>query len=238
MYKHPIAAWAWLCLALSSGASADADAIRKSLGERYPGLAVQSVSPSPVPGIWEVWTGRELVYTDAGGDHLFIGTLVDTRGRINLTQQRVQALRAVPFDTLPLELTFSVVKGKGERRLAVFTDPDCPFCRRLERELAQIDNVTVHVFLLPVASLHPNAPTVARDVWCAQDRASAWLGYMLEGRQAPAVAESCQAPLEQIARLAERLGVEGTPALFFGNGRRVDGLIPAREIERLLQAGS
>jgi thiol:disulfide interchange protein DsbC len=216
---------------------ADEAAIRKTLGERYPGIVIQAVSPTPMAGIWEVWSGGRLVYTDAAGEYLLIGTLVETRSKINLSQQRLNELRVVKFDSLPLDKAFTVVKGKGERRLAVFSDPDCPFCRRLEQELAKLDNLTVHVFLLPLADLHPRAPQIASNVWCAADRAQTWLAYMLEGK-APPAADNCEAPLAAIAELAARLGIEGTPAIVFANGRRVDGYLPAHEIETLLKQGS
>ncbi len=222
---------------LSLAGQADDSVIRKTLAERYPGVVVQSVSPTPIPGIWEIWTGSQLVYTDATAEYLFVGSLIETRSKTNLSRQRLDALRAVPFDKLPLEQSFTVVKGKGERRLAVFTDPDCPFCRRLEKELDQLDNLTVHVFLYPLPELHPNAPEIARNVWCAADPAQSWRAYILEGK-APDKTQDCAGPIQQIAELAARLGIEGTPALIFGNGRRVDGFIPAREIEALLEDGS
>lgn len=218
-------------------AQADEATIRKTLGERYPGIVIQAINPTPMAGLWEVWAGGRLVYTDDAGEYLLIGTLVETRGKRNLSQQRLDELRAVKFDSLPLDKAFTVVKGKGERRLAVFTDPDCPFCKRLERELVKLDNLTVHVFLYPLADLHPNAPRIARNVWCAADRAKAWTAYMLEGK-APDAVDHCEAPLEAIAELANRLGVEGTPAILFGNGRRVDGYLPAAQIEAILGAGS
>jgi thiol:disulfide interchange protein DsbC len=216
---------------------ADEATIRKTLGERYPGIVIQAVTPTPMAGVWEVWAGGRLVYTDGTGDYLIVGTLVETRSKRNLSQQRLDELRAVKFDSLPLDKSFTIVKGKGERRLAVFTDPDCPFCRRLEQELAKLDNLTVHVFLYPLAELHPRAPQIARNVWCAPDRAKTWLAYMLEGKTPEAV-ENCEAPLQAIAELGARLGVEGTPAIFFANGKRVDGYLPAHEIEAILQQGS
>lgn len=216
---------------------ADETVIRKTLGERYPGIVIQAVTPTPMAGVWEVWTGGRLVYTDNTGEYLLLGTLVETRSKTNLSQQRLNALRAVKFDSLPLDKSFTVVKGKGERRLAVFTDPDCPFCKRLERELDKLDNLTVHVFLYPLADLHPGAVQIARNVWCAADRAQSWSAYMLEGKT-PAAVDNCETPLGAIAELAARLGVEGTPAILFANGRRVDGYIPAHEIEAILQQGS
>lgn len=223
--------------ALSASVQADEAAIRKALAERYPQVSVNSVSPSPVVGIHEVWANGQLFYTDGQGDYLFLGTLVDTRSKTNLSQQRLAELRAVKFDSLPLDKAFTLVKGKGERKVAVFSDPDCPFCKRLEKELTQIDNLTVYVFLYPLAELHPKAVEVAKNVWCSPDRAKSWSDYMLDGKT-PAVAEKCEHPLDAIAQLASQLGIGGTPAVIFANGKRVDGYMPAKQIEEMLKSGS
>lgn len=226
-----------LALALLS-ASADEAAIRRTLGERYPGIQVESVKTSPVAGVYEVWASGKLFYTDEKADYLFIGPLVETLTKTNLSQNRLTELRAVKFESLPLDKSIPIVKGKGERRLAVFSDPDCPYCKRLERELAKLDNLTVYLFLYPLEALHPNAVGVARNVWCSADRAKSWMDYMLDGKAPAAAAERCDPPIQEIAALASRLGIEGTPALVFPNGQRVDGLIPAERIETLLKGGS
>lgn len=222
-------------LAYSGWAAADPASVRDTLLQRYPGLSISAVTPTPVAGIYEVFAGGKLIYADAKGDYLFLGPLVETRTRTNLSQARLAELRMVRFDSLPLDQTFTIVRGKGERRVAVFSDPDCPFCEKLEHELAKLDNVTVHVFLYPIESLHPAAVAKARNIWCAPDRARAWLDYMLK-RQAPAEVPGCVAPLEEIAALADRLGVAGTPALIFANGKRLDGFAPADRLEALLAA--
>lgn len=229
-----------------SAAHADEATIRKHLAERYPGApAVIAVHPTPLPGLFEVYTDGRLLYTDANADYLLMGPLIDTRARLNLSQQRLLELRKVPFDSLPVERAITMVKGKGERRIAVFSDPDCPYCRELEKELANIDNLTVHVFLLPLADLHPNAPAVARDIWCAADPARAWQAYMLEGVAPAGMApagmatggQACDAPLAEIAELAGRLGINGTPALIMPDGRIVPGMVNAARLQALL-AGS
>jgi thiol:disulfide interchange protein DsbC len=220
----------------ASLAQADEAAIRQALSERYPKLQIKSVTPSPVQGIFEVWGNSNLVYTDAKADYLFAGPLVDTKNRLNLSQKRVEELRAVKFDTLPLDKAIRIVRGKGERQVAVFSDPDCPFCKRLEEELAKVDNLTVHLFLYPIPELHPKATDIARNVWCSADRARSWADYMLENK-APAEAAACDTPIQDVAALAAKLGVEGTPAIIFSNGKRADGAIPAERIEALLKAG-
>lgn len=225
-----------LAAALAPLAQADEAAIRQTLAERYPKLQINSVTPSPVPGIFEVWGNGNLVYTDAKADYLFAGPLVNTKSRLNLSQKRIEELRAVKFDDLPLDKAIRIVRGQGERQLAVFSDPDCPFCKRLEQELAKVDNLTVHLFLYPIPALHPKATEIARNIWCAADRAKSWMDYMLENK-APAEVAACDTPIQDIADLAGRLGVEGTPALIFSTGRRVDGLIPAEQLEAMLKSG-
>lgn len=223
--------------AFASLAQADEAAIRQTLGERYPALGIESVTPTPIAGLYEVWGGGKLFYADEKGDYVLIGPLVETRGKTNLTQQRIAQLRAVKFDSLPLDKAIRIVHGKGERVVAVFSDPDCPFCRKLEQELARLDNLTVHLFLHPLPDLHPGAVEVARNVWCAADPAASWRDYMLAGK-APAAVPDCQAPIAEIAALAARLGVSGTPALIFPSGERIDGAVPADRIEALLKGGS
>lgn len=217
-------------------AHADEASIRKNLAERYPGApAIVSVQPSPLPGIFEVYTDNRLLYTDANADYLLLGTLIDTRARINLTQRRLLELSKVKFDALPFEHAITLVKGGGERRIAVFSDPECPHCRALEQALANLDNLTVHVFLLPLADLHPRAVSLAEAVWCADDRALAWRALMLEGTP-PQGGKSCPTPLAAIARLAGELRIQGTPALILSDGRMLAGALSSAELEALLAA--
>ncbi len=233
MQRYALTALAACTLA----AHADEATIRKHLAERYPGApAVIAVNPTPLPGLFEVYTDGRLLYTDGNADYLLMGPLIDTRARLNLTQMRLLELRTVAFDSLPLERSIKLVKGKGERRIAVFSDPDCPYCRELERELADIDNLTVHLFMLPLADLHPNAVGIARRIWCSPDPARAWQAYMLEG-VAPAADASCPTPLAEVAELAVSLGINGTPAIVLPNGRIVPGAVSAARLQALL-AGS
>lgn len=221
-------------LSLSSFAlRADEAAIRQAFAERYAGMPVKSVTATAIPGIFEIYLGGQVVYADAQGDHLLVGPLVDTKTRANLTQQRLQALTSVKFDSLPFDKAITLVKGKGERRIAVFSDPDCPFCKKLEQELANLDNLTIHLFLMPLPELHPQAVAIAKDIWCAEDRAQAWNAYMLEGKK-PASGKTCENPVDAIASLASELAINGTPAIVLPNGRRLDGAISASKLESLL----
>lgn len=218
---------------LSLAVQADEAAIRQAFREGNANVPIKSVTETAIPGLYEVFSGDHIVYSDAKGDHVLIGPLVNTRSRTNITQQRLDVLKSVKFDTLPLDKAIAIVKGKGERRIVVFSDPDCPFCRRLEKELAAIDNLTVYIFLLPLAELHPQAVEIARSIWCADDRAKAWSAYMLEGRK-PDAGRDCATPIEAIAALAGELGISGTPAIVLPSGRRVDGAVPAAKLEALL----
>jgi thiol:disulfide interchange protein DsbC len=226
----------FLAACLPLAALADEAAIRKAFAERYSQVNIKSVNPTPIAGLYEVYADGQLLYADEKGDYLLMGPLVDTRSRLNLSEARLELLTTVNFGGLPFDKAVTLVKGKGERRIAVFSDPDCPYCKRLERDLATLDNLTVHLFLLPLPELHPQAMTVAREVWCAPDRAAAWRAYMLEGRR-PEAGAVCDTPMEAIAGLARELGINGTPAIILSNGRRIDGAVPAARLEALL-AGS
>lgn len=221
----------------NEAAAQDAETtIRKAFAERYPRVPINSVTPTLIPGMYELWGGGQLFYVDQTGDYLLMGPLVDTRTRANLSQQRLAELTKVDFNSLPFDLAIPLVKGEGTRKLAVFSDPDCPFCKRLEKELAQMDDITVYLFLLPLAELHPQATQVATDVWCSGDRAGSWRAYLLEGKR-PEGGKVCDTPLASISTLAGELGISGTPAIILPNGRRIDGAVPAAKLEALLAGG-
>ncbi len=232
---------------LACSASAETpDQVRAAFKSKFPQHEVSSVQPAQVAGLFEVVVkmkqqGRaqySVVYTDATVDHLITGDLIDTKTRTSVTEERLAELNKVTVDwaKLPLDKAIKEVRGKGERKLVVFSDPDCPFCKKLEREsLSQLDNVTVYTFLYPLAQLHPDAPRKSRQIWCSSDRAASWLGFMRQGK-ALSGSDKCATPLAEIAALGERLGISGTPALVFPNGELVAGAIPLAEIERHLAA--
>ncbi len=214
-------------------AQADEAAIRQAFAERYPKALVKSVTASPIPGLFEVYMNGQLVYADEKGDHLLMGPLVDTKTRTNLSEQRLQMLSTVKFDSLPFDKAITLVKGKGERKIAVFSDPECPYCKRLEKELAHMDNLTVYLFMLPLTELHPQAADIARAIWCSESPAKAWDAYLLEAKQ-PDAGKTCATPLEAISSLASELGISGTPAIILSSGRRLDGAVSAAKLEAML----
>jgi thiol:disulfide interchange protein DsbC len=230
-FKHLLIA---ALAALSLSALAQEAAIRKTLAERLPNLPpIEEVSKTPFPGVWEVrLSGNRLIYSDNSGNYIFQGSLIDTRNRANLTEARVEQLTAIDFKDLPFKDSFKLVKGKGTRQMAVFEDPNCSYCKRLHRELAKIDDVTVHVFLIPV--LGEDSADKTQRIWCARDKAKTYTGWMLNNQ--PPEAATCDiAAIERNSKLASVHGINGTPTLFFTNDKRVPGFIAADRIEAMLK---
>ncbi len=228
----------WMLAALGLAVAAHADdgadtTLLRTLHERFPEMTVDRVRPSPIPGLYEAVSGETIFYIDASGRYALKGTLVDLKDDVNLTLMTKSALKPIAWRDLPLADSFSIVRGSGRRQLTMFADPDCPFCRRLEQqELPQIDDVTIHVFLYPIASLHPGAFDKAVAIWCAADRGQAWEDVMLRDK-APE-AKTCDNPVERNLALAERLGINATPTLIFDDGRVIPGLVPLAQVQALL----
>lgn len=204
--------------------------IQKTLQTRIPKLTIEKVQPSQWPWLYEVVTDGELFYTDATGDYLFYGKVMDTRTREDLTAKRWNDLLKVDFNSLPLNLALKQVKGNGSRRLVVFADPFCPYCVRFERTLQEITDVTVYTFLYPLESLHPGATEKSRLIWCAQDRQAAWSAWMLSKKE-PAAGDCKADQIDTLVKLGERLKVTGTPTLIFEDGRRVPGALGKEQLE-------
>jgi thiol:disulfide interchange protein DsbC len=212
-------------------------AIRRNLPERLANFPkIDEVSRTPLPGIYEVRSGSDLFYTDADGSYVFTGELMDTRNRRNLTAERMDKLLAIDFDDLPVKDAFVIVRGNGKRKLAVFEDPNCGYCKRFERDLQKIDNVTVYMFLYPI--LGADSVEKSRAIWCAKDRPQAWLDWMVRDRMPARVGAQCDdAALARNTEFGRRHKITGTPTMIFANGSRVPGAIGAPDIERLLAAG-
>lgn len=222
-------------LAGTLGASAQEATIRKNLGERIPQLPkIDEVSKSPMPGLFEIRVnGTEIYYSDAEGNYLMHGNLIDTRTRRNLTEERVDKLTAISFDSLPIKDAFTIVRGNGKRRLAVFEDPNCGYCKRFERDLQKVDNITVHTFLYPILSA--DSGEKSKNIWCAKDKAKAWQDWMVRD-QLPAAASCDSAAIARNVELGRKYKITGTPTLVFTNGTRVPGAIGVADIEKHLAA--
>ena len=223
--------------ALSLTAVAQEADIRKALAERIPQMdKIDEVSPTPMKGLYEVRIGTDLFYTDAKGNYVIQGELIDTKVRRNLTEDRIAKLSAVDFSALPLKDAFTIVRGDGKRKLAVFEDPNCGYCKRFERDMQNVDNVTVYLFLYPILS--PDSAEKSRNIWCAKDKPAAWHDYMLKDKT-PAAASCDTSALQRNLAFGKKYKITGTPTLIFANGTRVPGAIPSQEVEkRLADAGN
>ncbi|GKT20208.1 DsbC family protein [Acidovorax sp. SUPP3334] len=223
-------------LTLSLGAFAQETVIRKSLSERIPQLEkIDEVRSTPMQGLYEVRIGTDLFYTDAKGNYLIQGELIDTKARRNLTEDRINKLTAVDFDALPFKDAFTIVRGNGKRKIAVFEDPNCGYCKRFEKDLQNVDNVTVYMFLYPILS--PDSAEKSRNIWCAKDRVVAWQDQMVRDKAAPSA--SCDtAAVQRNLAFGKKHKITGTPTIIFADGSRVPGAINAQEVEkRMTDAG-
>jgi thiol:disulfide interchange protein DsbC len=229
-----------LALAAAMPLLAQEAAIRKNLAERLPNLPkIDEVRPTPVPGVFEVrFAGTEILYSDASGDHIFVeGSLVETKSMNNLTEARIEKLLAIDFDKLPLKDAIVFKQGTGARRLAVFADPNCGFCKRFERDLLTVKDVTIYTFLLPI--LGPDSVAKSRDIWCAKDAGLAWRGWMLDNKLPPVAAARCDSQaLDRNRDFGRKNRINGTPALVFEDGTRKPGALPSDLVEKLLAAAA
>jgi thiol:disulfide interchange protein DsbC len=220
-------------LVTATCALAQEAAIRKNLAERIPQLQkIDEVSKSAMPGLFEIRVnGTEIYYTDGEGNFLLQGNLIDTRQRRNLTEERVDKLTAISYDALPLKDAFTIVRGTGKRKLAVFEDPNCGYCKRFERDLQKVDNVTIHMFLYPILSA--DSTEKSKNIWCTKDRVKAWQDWMV--RDKAAATASCDiSAIERNVEIGRKHKITGTPTLIFADGTRVPGAITAAQVEKYL----
>lgn len=220
-------------VALTFSAFAQEAAIRKNLAERLPNLPkIDEVSKTPMNGLFEIRVNdSDIFYTDAEGNFLIQGVLIDAKSKRNLTEERTDKLSAVAFDSLPLKDAFVVVRGNGKRKMAVFEDPNCGYCKRFERDLQKVNDVTVYMFLYPV--LGADSADKSKSIWCAKDKAKTWLDVMV--RDMPVPKASCDtAAIDRNIDFGRKHKITGTPTIFFADGSRVPGAINTAQIEKFL----
>ena len=215
------------------GAFAQEATIRKNLAERYPNLPkIDEISKTPVPGLYEIRINHsDIMYADEQGNFLIQGNLIDTRSKVDLTEERQAKLTEIDFKDLPLKDAFTIVRGNGKRKVAVFEDPNCGYCKRFERDLTKVDNVTVHVFLYPILS--QDSADKSRNIWCAKDKGKAFLDWMVKDITPPAATCDTSAVARNF-EFGKKSRITGTPTLIFNNGTRVPGAIDAARLEKLL----
>ena len=219
-----------LLFMLATPAHAGENEIRQSLQSRFAGIGkIGHIAKTPYSGLYEVVIDDQLLYTDANGDYLFEGNVIDTKSRRDLSEERRRVLFAIDFNQLPLDLAIKKVKGNGKRKLAVFTDPNCSYCKKLEKELSKVSDVTVYFFMYPI---FPGSDEIVRNVLCSKNPLKAWDDWMLS-EIAPARAV-CKTQTDKVLALGQKLHVNGTPNLIFANGVQAPGYLPAAELERNL----
>jgi thiol:disulfide interchange protein DsbC len=222
-----------ILLGISLGAMAQEAAIRKNLPERLPSLPkIDEVSKTAMPGLYEIRVnGSEIFYTDAEGNFLIQGSLIDTKLKRNLTEERVDKLSAMAFDTLPLKDAFTIVRGNGKRKMAVFEDPNCGYCKRFERDMQKVNDVTVYMFLYPILSA--DSTEKSKNIWCAKDKAKVWHDVMV--RDQPVPSASCDtSAIARNVEFGKKYRITGTPTLIFADGARVPGAVSAQQVEKYL----
>lgn len=228
-------------LALPAACLAEAGAppspsVLERLKSLYPATRFGAVSATPWPGVFEVAMGNNIAYVDETGQFFLFGHLYDMKGQRDLTAERKDTLARIDFAALPLEDAIREVRGSGARSFAIFSDPDCPYCRRLEAEIRNLSDVTIYTFLMPIQSLHPEARGKAIAVWCSDDRVSAW--HALMWRDERLAARDCMHPVDRNIELGERLGISGTPTLVAADGRVLPGAASVAQIDTWLGRAS
>jgi thiol:disulfide interchange protein DsbC len=226
-------------LALSAPVRAESDPaeaqIKRILEQRIPGINIQAVSRTPYGGLYEVRSNDdEILYTDEKVNYLFVGSIRDGHNpERNLTEERQMALAAVKFSDLPFQDAFKIVRGNGRRQIAYFSDPNCPYCKKLEQELTHVPDVTINVFLYPI--LTADSVPKARAIWCSADRSKAWLDWMLSAKPPATAAANCDSKsIDRLLALGRKLRVNSVPTLVFVDGHRLSGARPAVTLAKMI----
>jgi thiol:disulfide interchange protein DsbC len=214
-------------------AAQDAEKVKAELKKRVPEAPVDTVRKIPYGGLYEVTMGSEVFYTDEKASFLVLGSIVDLRNKENITEVRMRSLNKVNFADLPLDNAVKIVRGNGSRKVAIFEDPNCGYCKRFERDLAGVSDITVYVFLYPILS--ESSMQKSKAVWCAPDRAKAWMDLMV--RDTPVTNDgSCTNPVEKVLAFGQSKRIQGTPTIFFEDGERVPGVMAMADFEKKLAA--
>ena len=214
-------------------AFADEASIRKNLAERLPDFPkIDEVTKTGMPGIYEIRIGADIFYTDEQGGYLIEGQLIETKSRVNLTEARIAKLTAIDFKTLPLKDALVWKQGNGERKLVVFADPNCGYCKKFERDLQEVKNVTVYTFLYPI--LGGDSTQKSQAIWCAKDSTKAWRDWMIKGTPTTDSPQCDTSVLQRNVALGRKYRINGTPGLVFEDGKHQPGAASAEVVEKQL----
>ncbi len=214
---------------LSQWAVADATSIQNQLKSKYPTLNIENVKTTEMPGIYSATVAEQVIYTGEDAEHILVGSMIRLKDQKNLTNSLMLTQNQIDWKKLPLKDAIKSVKGTGKRQLAIFSDPNCPYCKQLEVELSKLNDVTMYTFVLP---LKPQSIAPSKQLFCEKDQALAWENLIAKGIQ-PSTKKNCANPIERNVQLAKTLGLNGTPAIIFSNGTKLMGAYPAQEIEKV-----
>jgi thiol:disulfide interchange protein DsbC len=217
----------------ATGAYADESSVRQGFKAKFPKMTVESVGKTPFAGMFEVIVDGQVFYTDAKVSYLFSGNLLDVRGQPrNLTQEATGKIAAATL-AKSTDLAVKRVKGNGKRVIYTFEDPNCGYCKELQKELAKMNDITIYTFLWPILS--QDSIDKSKTIWCSRDRAKAWEDYMIRGAALTGKRDCDTSALEKNAKLAQRFGLRGTPGVYLASGEQVGGYVPAEKLEAALK---
>ncbi|MBI2751925.1 MAG: DsbC family protein [Betaproteobacteria bacterium] len=238
--SRPGALAAIVLLSAAPAAFADEAAVRRMIQQRFGGSdRIESVQKAPWSGLYEVVLsgadGPQIIYVDEAASVLIVGRVFDARTGRNLTEERERQLTAIQWDKLPWQWAITSKRGTARRKIAILSDPNCPYCKRLEEDLAKLDDITTHIF--PYAVIKPESVRQAKAVWCSKDRVKAWNDLMFR-RIEPQASIDCDNPIERLIEFGGGIGARSTPTWFLENGERYSGAMPLEKVRALLDAAS
>ncbi len=209
------------------------DSVKAELAKKYPEVKPERITKTTYGNLFEVFAGGEIIYTDEKVTFLLLGTLVDAQSRTNVSEARLQKLNVINFNDLPFEHAIKLVRGNGSRRMAIFADPNCGYCKRFEQDVNSTDNITAYIFAYPI--LAQDSIDKSKSIWCSTDRLKAWQDQMLR-EKAPTAKGTCETPIDKVLALGRKMNITGTPTTFFEDGERISGALPKDRIEAKLAA--
>ncbi len=221
---------------LSSAAHADEASLKKSLEAYFPNEKIEILKKTPFLELYEVVIGDQLFYVDEKVNYIFTGHIFDLKTEKNITEERLQEImnaRRVDIYSLPLGLAIKEVKGSGKRKLVIFSDPNCGYCKRLEKELVNVTNVTIYTLLYPILN---GSKEVAKTIWCSDDRLKTWNNFMLKAIRPTET--NCKTPIDTFLQIGKEYGFMSTPTIIFADGTVVSGMMSAEMIEKKLSAST
>ena len=224
-----------LALALASFIStlslANVDTVKTNLTKQHPNLKIENIQATEMKGIYSGSMDGQVVYVGEDTQHILIGSMFRLSDQKNLTKDLMLKQNSIDWKKLPLQDAVKTVRGNGRRQIAVFSDPNCPYCKQLETELSKLNDVTIYTFIYPIKT---QSIAVSKQVFCEKDPALAWSNLIAKGIQ-PSSKKTCANPIERNLSLGKSLALNGTPAIIFSNGFKVMGAYPAQEIEKMWQ---